>query len=98
VYGTASGTATAVYTDGTTQSFPLSFPDWWANTATPGGDVLTTLPYLNINGGRQNQRVSVYAASVPLQPGKTIRYLQLPNVNDGVIPGNVMHVFAVATG
>jgi len=98
VYGTASGTATIVYTDGTTQSFTLSFSDWWANSAAPGGDVLATLPYLNINAGRLDQQVSVYYTSVALQPGKTIRYLQLPNVNDGVIPGNVMHVFAVAAG
>lgn len=98
VYGTASGTATIVYTDGTTQSFTLSFADWWANSPAPGGDILATTPYLNINGGRQNQQVSVYYTSVALQPGKTIRYLQLPNVNDGVIPGNVMHVFAVAVG
>jgi beta-glucosidase-like glycosyl hydrolase len=81
VYGTASGTATIVYTDGTTQSFTLSFSDWWANSAAPGGDILATLPYLNINGGRQDQQVSVYYTSVALQPGKTIRYLQLPNVN-----------------
>ncbi|HZC51089.1 MAG TPA: glycoside hydrolase family 3 C-terminal domain-containing protein, partial [Mycobacterium sp.] len=33
-YGTASGTATITYSDGTSQSFPLSFADWWANTAT----------------------------------------------------------------
>ena len=97
VYGTASGTATIVYTDGTTQTFTLCFADWWANSAV-GGDVLTTLPYFNIGGGRQNQKISVYYTSVALQAGKTIRYLQLPNVNDGVIPGNVMHVFAIATG
>jgi beta-glucosidase len=98
VYGTASGTATIVYTDGTTQSFTLSFADWWGNTPAAGGEVVTTMPYFNINGGRQNQTVSLYYASVPLQAGKTIRYLQLPNVNDGVLPGNVMHVFAIATG
>ncbi|GIF08253.1 hypothetical protein [Actinoplanes siamensis] len=98
VYGTASGTATVVYTDGTTQQVTLGFADWWANSPAPGGDILTTLPYLNIAGGRQDQRVSVYYTSVTLQPGKTIRYLQLPNVNDGMTPGNVMHVFAVAVG
>jgi beta-glucosidase len=98
VYGTASGTATIVYTDGTTQSFTLSFADWWANSPTPDGDIVTTMPYLNIGGGRQGQTVSLYYTSVALQAGKTVRYLQLPNVNDGVLPGNVMHVFAIATG
>jgi beta-glucosidase len=98
VYGTASGTATIVYTDGTTQPVTIGFADWWANAAVPGGDIVATFPYLNINGGRQTQNVSVYYTSVALQPGKTIRYLQLPNINDGVTPGNVMHVFAVAVG
>jgi hypothetical protein len=27
-----------------------------------------------------------------------VRYVQLPNVTDGVLPGSVTHVFAVATG
>ena len=98
VYGTASGTATVVYTDGTTQPFTLSFADWWGTTPAPGGDVLATMPYLNIAGGRQNQTVSVYGTTVDLQPGKTVRYLVLPNINDGVTPGNVMHVLAVALG
>jgi beta-glucosidase len=97
-YGTASGPATVVYTDGTRQPFTLSFADWWGTTPAPGGDVLATMPYLNINGGRQDQTVSVYGTSVDLQPGKTVRYLELPNINDGVTPGNVMHVFAVAIG
>ena len=55
-YGTASGTGTIVYTDGTTQPFTLSFADWWANTATPGGDILATMPYINAATGRNNQR------------------------------------------
>ncbi len=98
VYGTASGTAKIVYTDGTTQSFTLSFSDWWANSAAPGGDIVATLPYLNITGGRQTQQVSLYYAAVALQAGKTVRYLQLPNINDGAMPGNGMDVFAIATG
>ncbi len=76
----------------------LSFADWWANTPSAGGDIVTTMPYLNIGSGKLNQTVSLYYASVPLQAGKTIRYLQLPNVNDGVLHGNVMHVYAIATG
>jgi beta-glucosidase len=98
VYGTAAGPVTVVYTDGTTQTATISFADWWANAATPGGDIVTTLPYLNIRGGQQNQRVSLYHTSVPLQAGKTVRYVQLPNVNNGVLPGNAMHVFAVSIG
>jgi len=98
-YGTASGTVTITYTDGSSQSVPLSFADWWANAATAGGDVLTTLPYLNNASGRQNQHVSVYYAAVPLAAGKTPEYLTLPDVSHGAVSGQTaMHVFAIATG
>ena len=43
-YGTATGTGTISYTDGSTQSFTLSFSDWYANSPQPGGNVLDTFP------------------------------------------------------
>ncbi len=98
-YGTASGTATITYTDGSSQSFPLSYADWWANAATAGDDILTSVPYINQPTGRQNQRVSIYYASLPLAAGKTPQYLTLPNVSQGAVSGaTAMHVFAVALG
>ncbi len=98
-YGTASGTGTIVYTDGTTQQFALTFSDWWANQASPGGDILTTLPYINNPGGQQNQHVSVYYAGIPLQQGKTVQYVTLPDVSSGVAAGTTaMHIFAAAIG
>jgi beta-glucosidase len=98
-YGTASGTATITYTDGTSQSFPLSYADWWANAATAGDDILATLPYINQPYGRQNQRVSIYYASLPLAAGKTPQYLTLPDVSQGAVSGaTAMHIFAIATG
>jgi beta-glucosidase len=98
-YGTASGTATITYTDGSSQSFPLSYADWWANAPTAGDDILTSLPYINQPTGRQNQRVSIYYASLPLAAGKTPQYLTLPNVSQGAVAGaTAMHIFAVAIG
>jgi hypothetical protein len=98
-YGTASGTGTIVYTDGTTQQFALTFSDWWANQASPGGDILATLPYINNASGKQTQRVSVYYAGVPLQQGKTLQYVTLPDVSSGVATGTTaMHIFAAAIG
>ncbi|MEV7095033.1 glycoside hydrolase family 3 C-terminal domain-containing protein [Amycolatopsis sp. NPDC051045] len=97
-YGSPSGTATVTYTDGTTESHSVSFADWWANAAT-GGDILTTLPYLNNSSGRLNQPVSLYYAPIPLQPGKTVQYLTLPDVSDGANMGTAaMHIFTVAIG
>jgi beta-glucosidase len=98
-YGTASGTATITYTDGSSQSFPLSYADWWANAPTAGDDILTSVPYINQPTGRQNQRVSIYYASLPLAAGKTPQYLTLPNVSQGAVAGaTAMHIFAVAIG
>ncbi len=97
-YGSSTGTATVTYTDGTTDSHTVSFADWWANAAI-GGDILTTVPYLNNGNGRLNQQVSLYYAAIPLQPGKTVRYLTLPDVSDGAVQGTAaMHIFTVAIG
>jgi hypothetical protein len=97
-YGTVSGTGTVIYTDGTTQSFDLSFADWWANAAA-GGDILASVPYINTPTGKQTQKVSVYYASVPLQPGKTVRYVTLPDVSQAAVQGSAaMHIFAMTAG
>ena len=98
-YGSVSGDGTITYTDGSTQSFTITFPDWWSNSAPPGGDILATLPYINTPTGKENQHVSVYYAGVPLQQGKTVKYVTLPDVSAGVTQGQpAMHVFAASIG
>ena len=97
-YGAASGTAVITYSDGTTQPFSLAYSDWWTNSAASGGDVLVTLPYLNQPSGAQHNQVSLYADTVSLIPGKTIKYLTLPNVGTALINQTAMHVFAIAVG
>ncbi len=98
-YGDASGTGTIIYTDGTTQQFTLTLPDWWSNTAPPGGDILASFPYINNGGGQQNQKVSLYYEGIPLQSGKTVKYVTLPDVSQQVTSGSTaMHVFAAAIG
>jgi len=98
-YGTASGTGTITYTDGTTQPFTLGFADWFQNTPVTGGDILTSVPYINTTTGRKNHTVSVYYASAPLQAGKTVQYVTLPDFSQGATSGQTaMHVFAAAVG
>jgi beta-glucosidase-like glycosyl hydrolase len=97
-YGSSTGTATVTYTDGTTSSSTVAFADWWSNAAT-GGDIVTSVPYINTSSGRENQQVSLYYAAIPLQPGKTVRYLTLPDVSDGAVAGTAaMHIFTAAIG
>jgi hypothetical protein len=98
-YGAVSGTGTITYTDGTTQQFTVGFADWWSNSASPGGDILATLPYINNPSGKETQRVSVYYAGIPLQQGKTVAYVTLPNIGATAAQGQpAMHVFAVSIG
>jgi beta-glucosidase-like glycosyl hydrolase len=94
--GTASGTGTIGYADGSTQPFDLSFSDWWANSAAQGSDVLASTPYLNSTGGRNDQRVSMYYAAIPLDQTKALKYVTLPDVSRGPVSGLAMHIFALA--
>lgn len=98
-YGNASGTGVITYTDGTSQTFSLSFSDWWNNSAADGSDILVTTDYFNNAAGKYQQKVSVYGATVPLQAGKTVAYLTLPNIGPDAATNQVaMHLFAVAIG
>jgi uncharacterized repeat protein (TIGR01451 family) len=98
-YGAASGTGTVTYADGTTQQFDITFPDWWSNTAPSGGDILVTEPYLNTPTGKLTQATSIYYIGVPLQKGKAVRYVTLPDVSQGAVQNQVaMHIFAVGIG
>ena len=99
-YGTASGTGTIDYTDGTTQSFTLTAPDWYA-TPPAGSDPAITTAYRNTPGnGKDQHPVVVYDVSVPLQAGKTIEAVILPDVSPSPPTAGVtaLHVFAIGIG
>ncbi|WP_194898797.1 glycoside hydrolase family 3 C-terminal domain-containing protein [Catenulispora pinisilvae] len=94
--GTAGGTGTIVYADGTSQPFSLTFGDWWASAA-PGTDIAATTPYINATTGKMNQAVNLYYQGIPLAAGKTVQYLVLPTVSATASKGaSAMHVFAMA--
>ncbi len=98
-YGTATGTGTIRYADGSTQPFTVSFPDWWSNASPPNGDILTTLPYLNTADGKDEQADSIYYVGVPLAPGKAVRSITLPKVSRTAVEGSpAMHIFALSIG
>ena len=65
--GTASGSVTIHYTDGSSQSFNLNIADWYANAPAVGNEVVTTTSSWNFqNNPLGAHPVSVYFASVPL--------------------------------
>jgi hypothetical protein len=93
-YGPASGTGTISYSDGTTQQFTLTVPDWYA--APPSGsDPAITMTYRNRGGNvQQAHQINVYYyISVPPQAGKTVTGLTLPTVGGTAVSGRpAMHI------
>jgi alpha-L-fucosidase 2 len=99
-YGPASGTGTILYTDGTSQSFTLNAPDWYAGPPA-GSTVAISMAYRNAPGNAQDQHpVQVFYQGVPLAQGKTVQAVVLPDVSGAPpaagSPG--LHVFAVTPG
>ncbi|WP_194909924.1 glycoside hydrolase family 3 C-terminal domain-containing protein [Catenulispora rubra] len=91
-FGTQTGTVTVTYTDGSTSSAPITLADWYADAAVPGCTLAVTTPYWNRPAGSTlpaNQKVSLYATSVPLSAGKQIAYVTLPS-------NTQLHIFATA--
>ncbi len=95
--GTATGTITVNYTDGTSQSFTLTMADWYANAPATGDQILTTTSSWNQATPTGAHPVSVYFASVPLAAGKTVASVTLPSL-PGSFGQTELHVFALATG
>jgi alpha-L-fucosidase 2 len=89
-----------MYTDGTSQSFTLSAPDWYV-TPPAGSDPAITMPYRNAPGNAQdNHPVHVYYVGVPLAQGKTVQAVVLPDVSGAPPTAGLaaLHVFAMAIG
>ncbi len=96
---TATGVIT--YTDGSTQSYTLTFNDWAASTASTNSQVVTTSPSnVEPGSGASSRSVHVYADEIVLSRRKTVRSITLPNVDDGIVgtPQVALHVFALGVG
>ncbi|OLB66551.1 MAG: alpha-mannosidase, partial [Actinobacteria bacterium 13_2_20CM_2_72_6] len=95
--GNQQGTATLVYTDGSTADIDLSFSDWTlgggGGTLMFGNLVVAKTGYRNEAGGARDPVASYMLATAPvaLAPGKQLAAVKLPQNPD-------IHVFAVASG
>jgi beta-glucosidase len=93
-FGTQTGPVTVTYTDGSTSTGTLTLPDWYADAAVTGSQLVATAPHWNIPAGSTfppNHPVSVYLTTVPLTAGKTVAYVSLPSDSN-------LHIFATAFG
>jgi hypothetical protein len=98
VGGSSQGTGTITYTDGTVQAFTLNVPDWYG-TAPLGSNAVIVAPYRNRpNNTQDHHSVNVFEQNIPLQAGKTVAAVTLPDVG-GVSPtASSLHLFALAIG
>lgn len=90
-------TGTLTYTDGSgatsTQTYYLNAPDWING---PESVAVTTLPHWATPTGLQAIATKVYAFAVPLNPGKTLSSVTLPDVSNRAlthVPG--LHILAM---
>ncbi|GAA0526789.1 hypothetical protein GCM10010172_04180 [Paractinoplanes ferrugineus] len=83
------------YTDGEIQPYVLNVPDWVAG---PPSLAAVTLPHRNnISGTADTRTPKIYPFSVPLEAGKTIASVTLPDVSNKVGNGTEgLHIFAMA--
>ncbi|TCO57295.1 GH92 family glycosyl hydrolase [Actinocrispum wychmicini] len=98
--GSASGTLTVTYTDGTTQQAAVGFSDWTlgggGQTPSFGNRIAAASQYRNsVNGNTQGITTYVFAtAPIGLDATKQIRSVTLP----GSVSGGSLHVFALTAG
>jgi hypothetical protein len=94
------GTATVVYTDGSTTTASITDPDWQFGPFTAADKLAVTTTYHNLAGsGKITRPAYISFHSIPLDPTKTVAAVVLPTVSNHTTGGTPsLHVFAVAVG
>ncbi len=91
--GTAGGTGAVRYRDGSRSTFALTSPDWRSG---PLGSKIIALPHVNGPDGRREEAARLYTVTVPLDPGRPVDSVVLPQDRDGAGKGADLHVFALS--
>ncbi len=95
-YGSASGTFTVTYADGTSTSGSVSFSDWVDEQPASGTDFLATTGGWDPGGSIP---VSLSYAAIPINPAEQVASVTLPTVSAAVGNGvNAMHIFDLVIG
>ena len=98
-YGPITGTGAVTYTDGSTQPFTITDPDWQVPTLPPGTDVALTTTYHHYAGMTINRNAYIFFHGVDLDASKTVASVTLPAVGDQATGGTAsIHVFSLAIG
>ena len=94
-----SGTGTIYYTDGTTQSFTLSVGNFWYQSnsnGNPSNVQVASVNYANYPTGSSGHTIYLFEQSVPLQSGKTVEAVTLPNLGSVQGYNPALHIFGMA--
>jgi hypothetical protein len=96
-YGPATGTGSITYTDGSTQSYTLTVPDWFSTTAPSGGSVAISSAYQNRQGNTTySGSGNIFSETVGLTSGKSIASVTLPPGGALAAGTPAIHVFSLA--
>jgi hypothetical protein len=96
-YGPATGQGTITYTDGSTQTYSLTVPDWFSTTAPSGGAVAVNSAYQNRQGNTTYAHTAdIFAIDVALASGKTVASVTLPPGSALAAGTPAIHVFGLA--
>ena len=96
----AGGAGEVIYTDGSTQPFTITDPDWQFGPFTSNDQIAVTTTYHNLAGvGQVNRPADIMFHAVPIDASKTVAAVILPTVSSHSTGGTPsMHVFAIAVG
>ena len=96
--GTSAGSVVIHYTDGTSSTATLTLNDW-AQGPGSGDASVAAMTYRNSFDGSQTINMWVYAATVPIDSGKTVASITFPDISNTISNGAMaMHIFSVALG
>ena len=97
-YGPATGSGSIAYTDGSTQSYSLTVPDWFSTTPPSGGALAVSSAYQNRQGNTTYQGSgNIFSVPVALSAGKSVASVTLPAGGPLTSGTPAIHVFALAT-
>jgi hypothetical protein len=95
-WGPAKGTATVVYSGGSTQKFTIGAPDWTLSCQSGAPDVVAYTPYRNMSTGRDADAACVYYASIRLRSVRSVTSIILPYRPPQPWQGRPsLHIFAI---
>jgi hypothetical protein len=98
-YGPVSGSGVITYSDGSTQNYTLSGPDWWSTTPPTGGAVAVNASYLNIQGNSSyTHTTDVFSEEISINPDKTVASITLPDIGTLASGTPALHIFALTVG